>query len=59
MICSKCGTQLPDTARFCGNCGAFISSATVPPIQEGSHPPPAWTFPGGTVTVRFNRKFIR
>jgi predicted amidophosphoribosyltransferase len=22
MYCEQCGAQLPDSARFCGNCGA-------------------------------------
>ncbi|MBO5726091.1 MAG: zinc-ribbon domain-containing protein, partial [Clostridia bacterium] len=22
MFCEKCGTKLPDNARFCENCGA-------------------------------------
>ncbi len=25
MFCSKCGTELPDTAKFCGKCGASVS----------------------------------
>lgn len=27
MFCVKCGTQLPDDAKFCNNCGASIGAA--------------------------------
>lgn len=30
MFCTKCGTGLPHSARFCSNCGAVISAA--PPM---------------------------
>ena len=38
MFCEKCGTQIPDTARFCTNCGASIGGevkkATVERIPD-------------------------
>ncbi len=30
MFCNRCGTGLPNTARFCSNCGQVIMSA--PPM---------------------------
>ena len=30
MFCEKCGTQLPDTAKFCTNCGTTHSWKTIP-----------------------------
>ncbi|MCM1507664.1 MAG: zinc-ribbon domain-containing protein [Ruminococcus flavefaciens] len=26
MVCEKCGTQLPDTAKYCTECGADVSN---------------------------------
>ena len=53
-FCTKCGHQLPDTARFCGKCGtalvaepvaqAVASSPAAPPPSEGYPPQPP---PGG------------
>ena len=36
MFCEKCGTQLPDTALFCTNCGTNVStiSATNQPTEK-------------------------
>lgn len=37
MLCSKCGTQLPDEAQFCYKCGAAQSSAAPPaPAAAGN-----------------------
>ncbi|MBQ6182946.1 MAG: zinc ribbon domain-containing protein [Clostridia bacterium] len=30
MFCPKCGTQLPDNAEFCANCGAKLGAAAAP-----------------------------
>ena len=30
MYCNACGTQLPDSARFCSKCGAVIAGSGVP-----------------------------
>ncbi len=35
MLCKKCGTQNPDTSRFCSLCGAPLKSAQQP---TSSHP---------------------
>jgi hypothetical protein len=37
MFCQRCGTQLPDNARFCFSCGATIGAAAGP---AGAAPPP-------------------
>ena len=35
MFCSKCGTQLPDSASFCSACGnAVRAGAPVQPMQQ-------------------------
>lgn len=38
MFCSKCGTQVPNDARFCHSCGAnIITSETVlPPLDQAT-----------------------
>jgi len=36
MFCSKCGSENPDDAKFCGSCGGAIIAATVPPQEEVS-----------------------
>ena len=36
-ICANCGTQVPDDATFCNNCGsAMTNSESVAPANEGS-----------------------
>ena len=35
MFCSKCGTQLPDSASFCSACGNSVrAGAPVQPMQQ-------------------------
>src|SRR5260370_5883337 len=36
-FCSRCGSQTPDAARFCGTCGATIGSA--PPVAAAVSAP--------------------
>ncbi len=43
MFCNKCGSQLPDGAKFCVNCGNFIEAMRAP----GGFAPQ----PGGETTV--------
>ena len=33
LFCNRCGTGLPQSARFCSNCGATISSPAVTPTR--------------------------
>ena len=33
MICMKCGTNCPDTAKFCLGCGSPLTSSPIPPPQ--------------------------
>ncbi len=40
MLCSKCGSENPDEAKFCGSCGDTIIAATVPTQEEVSMEPP-------------------
>lgn len=37
MICSQCGKNNPDDARFCDGCGNTLQAA---PINQGYAPPP-------------------
>ncbi|MGA7922478.1 MAG: zinc ribbon domain-containing protein [Thermoplasmata archaeon] len=39
MNCPKCGTSLPDSAKFCYSCGMPIGSAAPPPTPPGSADP--------------------
>src|SRR5436309_3656636 len=41
IVCKQCGTELPDHARFCLQCGASI----VPPQEEPPSPVPVQTGP--------------
>lgn len=42
MFCTQCGTKLPDDARFCTNCGAFVASkAPAPTETQAAEPAPA------------------
>ena len=54
MSCSSCGAQLPDRAKFCGECGAPQRSAgelaTVPRLPA-TEPPPAVRWE--TCTIRY------
>lgn len=60
MYCSKCGSQMPDGARFCHNCGAALQgggeSSQNAPQPQPFYPPekqrPKWLVPvivGGSV----------
>jgi len=43
MNCQRCGSQMPDVAAFCHNCGAPRASAnpmpSTPPPPQGPYPP--------------------
>lgn len=38
MFCTKCGAQLPDSAKFCTKCGAVLKKETVQPSSEPAAP---------------------
>lgn len=40
--CSHCGTQLPDNAKFCTNCGAALDAAAAPTADKSK---PKWLVP--------------
>jgi zinc-ribbon domain len=40
MFCSRCGTQLPDNARFCYSCGAQLGGGSSAPGAPGMGAPP-------------------
>lgn len=41
MNCPNCGTQNPDTASICVNCGRPMVAPPRPPLQATTPPPPA------------------
>jgi len=50
MFCSKCGTSIPETSRFCDHCGQPVPGQAIPlPSQPGAPPPPA-SYPGAGET---------
>lgn len=42
LFCPSCGTENPDTAKFCKNCGAQFASGPVPPPPEVPPAPPVY-----------------
>lgn len=52
MRCSNCGSNEPDTAKFCSECGGpLLSSATAPtPPPSWSPPPTQWAPPPAPAT---------
>lgn len=34
MYCSQCGTEIPNSSKFCSNCGASLESALVAPTSS-------------------------
>jgi zinc ribbon protein len=56
LVCARCGTQNPDTNRFCQACGTPLTATSAPPpaVPVGATaaspftqaPPPAGTYPG-------------
>lgn len=48
MYCERCGTQLPDNARFCSRCGKKVSAdAAPPPVRAAGRPSPKEEVRGG------------
>ena len=49
MFCSKCGTSIPDTSRFCDHCGQPVPGQTTPqapqPGVPSQVPPPPAPYP--------------
>jgi hypothetical protein len=41
MRCTNCGTEQPNTARFCGECGAPLRAITTPPAAPAQPTPPS------------------
>ena len=41
MFCPKCGSQLPDGSKFCGNCGSPLQDAPAKPAQPQQPQAPA------------------
>jgi hypothetical protein len=47
MFCTKCGSQMSESERFCSNCGAPAKAAAPdhpPPAPPTAYPPPAQQF---------------
>ncbi len=48
MFCMNCGTQLPDNARFCRNCGAPQMEEPAQPVyQQPAYQQPVYQQPSG------------
>ena len=46
--CSHCGTQLPDDAKFCTNCGSALDSVVASSVGKGK---PKWIIPAIAVVA--------
>lgn len=40
MFCEKCGSKLPENAKFCGSCGAKTESVQPAAVHDQPAPPP-------------------
>lgn len=51
MFCYRCGTSLPDSARFCSSCGIALTSVSSPgqAASPTAYPSPAHTIPATPV----------
>lgn len=49
MFCPKCGAQIPDNARFCGECGATVTPVAPAGAAAGATPGVATGVPGAQV----------
>lgn len=38
MICNKCGSEMPDDAAFCTECGATLTTETAPEVHTDDEP---------------------
>lgn len=50
-FCVTCGSQLPDTGRFCTNCGAPVNAASGNAGQAAVHQPLDYTIQGDNLQV--------
>ena len=50
-FCVTCGSQLPDTGRFCTNCGAPVNAASSGAGQAVVHQPLDYTIQGDNLQV--------
>ncbi len=52
MFCEKCGTQLPDDARFCSKCGTPTGGGGASPTAASSAPSPPSLAPSGAQELK-------
>ena len=51
MKCTKCGSEIPETSRFCNNCGSAVKDETAPVREKKGISPGVWILLATAVAI--------